>query len=600
MKTARQSSDAVVTGNLARISNECDSSTTRELRRLRAQAVITSLASRGRALDGIPELLADADGLEAELQIIADALRRVVAGQSISIAILPDGAAKDSTKLTVLVSTREPGSSGWPAEELAQLALARWLKRPASSRAWISSEGCTVLPIVYQRECVGTVSIEHGDLGMPTDARLRDLGNLIGLAALTIAHHRLKSESTRRLAEMAALRQVGQVVSAGLSADRVLDGIFVASAEILSFDTASLFVVDTDQGILRLAASRNIPAEIARNCQFQIGEGVVGWVIAQARPAIVPDTLKDERFALSSGPRRRRAHSLLVVPLRMRGEVIAAVSFARHQPNAFSDHDLELAEVIATYAAQALEHARLTKTAAEVDSLRQGAELLSSISHDVRAPLSLIKVVVGLLRHEFPSMDAQQLDLLNKIGRASDQLGKMINAALETSRLESNLLKLSPEWLRLRELVDDVTTALTWKVSAKQKLVIDVPVDLDVWCDPTQLHRVLSNLVDNAIKYSPNGGDVTIRGWREEDGLLISVSDHGMGIDEDQVGQVFERYYRGAGEASASTGFGLGLYICKRIVEAHHGAIRAESRLGVGSTFTIWIPADESPVTDLG
>ena len=93
---------------------------------------------------------------------------------------------------------------------------------------------------------------------------------------------------------------------------------------------------------------------------------------------------------------------------------------------------------------------------------------------------------------------------------------------------------------------------------------------------------------------------MTIRGWREEDGLLISVSDHGMGIDEDQVGQVLERYYSGAGEASASTGFGLGLYICKRIVEAHHGAIRAESRLGVGSTFTIWIPADESPVTDLG
>lgn len=585
---------------LSRIA-EADLAFVQALGRLRAQEFVAPPQdSRGRAIDGIPELLANATSLEAELQIIADALFRVVSCRCLAIYTLADsypseearhdGPSFDSSRLTPVVKAGDVIEGEWPAEELVQLGVRHWVER-TDLTPWIAGVGATVLPVIFRSQCVGAVAISHGEAGMPADARLRDLGNLLGLAALTIGNHRLTVSGHRRIAELHALREVGRVVGVELSTDRILDGIFEASAKILSYDTASLFVVDHEAGELRLEASKNIPAEIASASRFKIGEGVIGWVIAQDRPATVPDTLEDDRYKLA-GSGKRRAHSLLVVPLRMRGQVIAALSFAKHRRNAFVPHDLELAEVIAAYAAQALEHSRLAKTASEVETLRQGSELLSSISHDIRAPLSMIRFVIGTLKHEFPDMDPHQIDHLNKISRASDQLGRMINAVLETSRLEANLLSLKREKVSLLELVETVTSSLAWRASDRHELVIEVPDELSINADVSQIERVLSNLVDNALKYSPNGGEVTVRAWSEDGGIFIAISDQGVGIEEASLSQVFERYYR-TNDAPEGTGYGLGLYICKRIIEAHGGAVRADAKPGQGSTFTIWLPLDE-------
>lgn len=547
--------------------------------------------SRGRAIDGLPELLAQASGLETEMQTIADTALRVLACRSVAIYALADDEPRGQTRLAPLATAGTVDRFRGPGVGLAHLAVSHWLSHSTDVCGWISGQGVTILPILYQRECVGAVAVQHGEQGMPADARLRDLGNLIGLAALAIANHRLRAEGRRRIAELRGLQEIGRITGIGVSAESMLDGIFEASTSILSYDTASLFVVDEANGVLRLSASRNIPPEVARRSQFRIGEGIVGWVIAQDRPAIVPDTLRDARFRLA-GVRRRRPHSLLVVPLRMHGQVIAALSFARHSPNAFTDHDLSLAEVIAGYAAHAMEHAHLAKTVAEVQSLRQGAELLATISHDVRAPLSLIRVVVDLLREHMPNMDAQQLELLDTMARASDQLGKMINAVLETSRLEASLLRLEPEPVCLAELAQEVVTALSWRAGSEHRLLVNVPPALLVYADPTQLHRVVSNLVDNAIKYSPGGGDVVVQAREGDGGVLVSVADQGVGIAREHLSQVFERFYRAPQTSTASESFGLGLYICKRIVEAHGGRIWVESCPNCGSTFTFWLPSE--------
>lgn len=560
----------------------------RRLARQRAQALELPRDSRGRAIDGIPELLADSEGLDEELRVIAEALRRVVGSHGLALYVLEADDEAIPPRVVVGALAGDYALGHELVAEAVPVAVERWGGRTEASGDLLPVDGGTVLPIRYRGECVGALAIEHGEEGLPGGARLNDIGNLLGLAALTIANHRLRRDGSRRLAEIQALREVGRIVGVGPSAVSVLEGIFGAAAEILSYDTASLFVVDEAEGVLRLAASRNISPAAARRSRFRIGEGVVGWVIAQERPATVPDTLKDARYQLA-GTRRRKPHSLLVVPLRARGRVIAALSFSRHHPNAFSSHDLDLAEVIAAYAAQALEHSRLAKAAAEAESLREGAELLASISHDIRGPLNMMRVVTDLLQRQFPTLDAQQTELLSQIAAASEQLGSMINAALETSRLEASLAALEPTRVRLAELAHSVVSGLAWRAGSQHRLVLDVPPALEVEVDPTQFYRVLANLVDNAIKYSPGGGEVVVRGRRCAEGVRIGVSDQGVGIDPAHVGRLFERFYRPPGHSRPDS-FGLGLYICKRIVDAHSGTIGVESAPGRGSEFVVTLP----------
>lgn len=550
-------------------------------------------APRGRAIDGLPEQIAGADDLGTRLRIIADAIGRVTGCEGLALYALAEGDAAASSHLEPVALSGSATRHALPEHALVQRVAASWLRMPPEPTTRVSSGNVTIMPILYLRECVGVVVLDHGDDALPADNRLLDLGNLVGLAALAIADHRLRAEGRRMLEELRAIRGIGQAVSSVPTVGDTLDVIFAASAEILAFDTASLFVIDEEMGELRIARSRNLPPEIVARCRFRIGEGIVGWVVAQNQPAVVPDTLQDIRFKLS-GSRRRRGHSLLVVPLRLNGRVIAALSFARHRPNAFGPRDLELAEVIAAYAAQSLEHARLAKAAAEVETLRQGAELLAGVSHDIRAPLTLIRVVVGLLHHQFPDADARQTELLQTISRAANQLGNLVNAVLETSRLDASLTKLKAESVRVASLAETAFATLSWRATDRHKLTSDIPSDLAVTGDATQLQRVLTNLVDNALKYSPDGGAISIRAGAAGDHAEIVVADEGVGIPADRQARIFEQFQRGADGIASRESFGLGLYVCRRIVEAHGGSIDVASEVGQGSRFTVRLPLAEA------
>ena len=545
-------------------------------------------APRGRAIDGLPERMADAGDLDTRLGIIAEAVARVVGCRGLAIyAVLVNNPTAGRFEPVAFAGCAS--ATRLPEHALVERVAASWLREPPDAASRVSSGHVTIMPILYLRECIGAMAIDHGEAGLPSDNRLRDLGNLVGLAALAIADTRLRAEGRRLIEELRAIRGIGQAVSAVPTVGDTLDVIFDASAEILDFDTASLFILDEDEGELRLARSRNLPTQVAARCRFRIGEGIVGWVVAQDQPAIVPDTFRDIRFKLA-GSRRRRAHSLLVVPLRLNGRVIAALSFARHRTNAFDQRDLALAEVVAAYAAQALEHSRLTKAAAEVETLRQGAELLAGVSHDIRAPLTLIRVVVELLRHQSPDADERQAELLQTISRAANQLGNLVNAVLETSRLDASLSKLQPEPVRIATLADTAYATLSWRATDRHHLTTEIPSDLAVVGDGTQLQRVLTNLVDNALKYSPAGGEVVIRAARVDDWVEIVVSDEGIGIPAEKQDRVFDQYRRGVEDAASKDSFGLGLYVCKRIVEAHGGIISVTSAPGRGSAFSVRLP----------
>lgn len=491
---------------------------------------------------------------------------------------------REASRLRLLASAGKPAQPS--LAEVARLAAIR-LEVDDPLTPWSFRNGLVVAPISYGAERLGALALWPAEADADDDERRqRRVQGVAAAIGTMLACGRLEAEAELQRAELRALEEIGRVVERTATTEGILEGIFEASVRSLRCDTASLFVVDERGESLQMIAGRNMPEGVIHKRQFRMGEGVAGWVAAQNRSAVVADVSEDPRYSQPEsgldGPR-----SLLVVPLRLRGKVIATLCFARQGANAFASPDLELAEKIAVYTAQALEHARLSKLQAKAQSLELRFETLSAVSHDIRTSLTYVKLAAKLAQHS--PTEEQRDDLLAQIIDRVDQIGALINAGLEASRLESQLTRLHITSVPLRALVDEVLEELSPTLGPQHRLKVDIPDDLEIRTDPMQMRRVLANLVDNAIKYSPKGGDVVISGRATADGTLVSVRDEGVGIAPEHLGHVFEQFYR-TPEVSSSPGFGLGLYTCRRIIEAHGGRIQAESTPGRGSTFWFAVP----------
>jgi signal transduction histidine kinase len=218
---------------------------------------------------------------------------------------------------------------------------------------------------------------------------------------------------------------------------------------------------------------------------------------------------------------------------------------------------------------------------------------LGGVAHDIRNPLSALKMATDLLPPDRPLLPEPRLrQLVARIGRQIGRLERMVHDFLDASRIESGHLELQAEDCDVRELVR-VTLDLfeAAAAAASHRLVMTAPDEpVRARCDPMRIEQVLTNLVNNAIKYSPSGGAVRVAIARRSDTVVITVADEGMGMSADEIDHVFDPFRRGAGAGAGVPGAGLGLFVARRIVEAHGGEIAIESTQGTGSTFTVRLP----------
>jgi PAS domain S-box-containing protein len=227
---------------------------------------------------------------------------------------------------------------------------------------------------------------------------------------------------------------------------------------------------------------------------------------------------------------------------------------------------------------------------------RLRSEFVSTVSHEFRTPLALIKgYIATLLRQDLALGDETRKRFLRNTDEAADRLSRLIDELLSVSRIEAGRLELELQPLDLRELVAGVLERLRLEASHCQLVAQLPPQELVVQADSDKVERVLLNLLTNAIKFSPEGGTVTVEvQWaKAPPGVLISVTDQGSGIPPEHLDRVFDKFYRAGDDLVKKTkGVGLGLYICKSIVEHHGGRIWVESTPGEGSTFKFTLPQD--------
>ncbi|MBV9787564.1 MAG: HAMP domain-containing histidine kinase, partial [Chloroflexi bacterium] len=248
--------------------------------------------------------------------------------------------------------------------------------------------------------------------------------------------------------------------------------------------------------------------------------------------------------------------------------------------------------------AQAFERSRLYAAEQQARSAAQEAvhlrdAFLSIASHELKTPVTALLGYVDLLQRRAVQNGAQERDLrsIRIIHDQAWRLTNLIGSLLDISRIETGQLRLDPAPLDLRALVEQIIGEME-PVFERYTFRYDLPIEaLIVDGDAVRLEQVLHNLFQNATRYSPAGGTVTIRLWREDQIVRLSVTDQGIGIPESALPHIFQRFFRAhTGDTHRISGLGIGLYVVKEIVELHGGVVEVASVEGVGSTFTVSLP----------
>jgi signal transduction histidine kinase len=337
------------------------------------------------------------------------------------------------------------------------------------------------------------------------------------------------------------------------------------------------------------------------------GEGIIGQVISTGYPALMSNVgtvghSKHEDVTSYHAPTGQLA-SLLILPLRTRREMLGALVIAANDPERrMTDDKLPLAEVLAERAALAIENAKLYTEQVEArrkveDLSRLKDEFLSIASHELRTPVTSIKGYTQLAKSLIRENDLETSEEYLAIALDQiDRMSRLILELLDVSRIETGRLEIRRDAIHWPNFVRDLVHRHHTAVSDRQFHVSLPEVDAVVSGDRDRLEQVLGNLIENAVKYSPDGSDISVSVETRNDQVVTSVCDRGIGIPTDELGQVFERFHRGRQVSSTNYGgLGLGLYITKQIVERHGGSIWVESKEGAGTTFYFSLPAAVVP-----
>jgi signal transduction histidine kinase/DNA-binding response OmpR family regulator len=333
--------------------------------------------------------------------------------------------------------------------------------------------------------------------------------------------------------------------------------------------------LDPDE-IVRAAAALPVPA-LADVCEVtvELAEGAL-------------------RARWGEAPREGAA---LDLPLRARGRWLGRLHL-RRRAGVFSTHAARLAGELAQRTGQALENALLYREAQE--AIRMRDEFISIASHELRTPLTALTLQARMLCKpvaERATLDADVARRAQSIARQVERMSRLVSNLLDVTRLRVNRLELEREPCDLTEVAEEVTGRFAEELTAVgRRIAVVAPGPLVGFWDRARLEQVVANLVSNAIRYGARGPvEVSLREAAEE--IALAVRDEGRGIGVDERARIFDRYERGR-NAQGGGGLGLGLYVVRRIVEAHGGRIAVESEPGRGSTFTVTLPRGEAEAAE--
>jgi predicted ATPase/signal transduction histidine kinase len=459
------------------------------------------------------------------------------------------------------------------------------------------------LPLVYQGRLSGALYLERRDMaGAFNTVRVELLGLLSTQAAIAIESARFLAQehAARAAAEEAGRRsaflaEASALLSESLDHERVL----ARFAKLAVPGFADWCVIDLiHDGELRRVASEH--ADVDKQPLLakveRCGDRLRARVLETRAPVLLPEVTEATLRPLCDGAEHVRLvqalgmRSAIAAPLVAHGNLLGVISLARAQARYFEQADLESVQDIADRAAIAIEHAQLYRQAQEAIRLRD--EFFCVAAHELNTPIAVLMLNLGSLS-KLSSTDSRNAAMRTKLvalaAHQGQRLTRLVRDMLDVTRLERGLLQQHAEAVDLAGLARDVIAGFSSQLAAARcdvSLEAEAPVQ-GHW-DPMRIEQVVLNLLSNAAKFGA-GKPIAVRVAAIESRARLSITDHGIGIEPSLQARIFDPFER-AVSAKHYGGLGLGLYICRRIVEAHGGSIRVASRPGCGATFVVDLP----------
>jgi PAS domain S-box-containing protein len=370
-----------------------------------------------------------------------------------------------------------------------------------------------------------------------------------------------------------------------LDVDRVLWVAVETLVEQFDAALARIWLREPQPDRLRLRASAGLSRRVAGSPREHIDVAThpfkLGLVARTRRPFTKNGLSGDPQFD-QEWVKRERIEAAAALPLLVAGDLEGVlVAFFRQT---LDQEAFEALSMLAALVSTAVNDATLYDRAQR--ALQARDEILGVVSHDLRGPLSVIEMGATSL---FKKGRADEAEVVLRIQRAGERMRVLIRDLIDAAALETGRLRIEPVEQAVGPLVSEAMDLMRPLADEKGvRLTAEVAAPgAEVVCDRARIVQVFSNVVGNAIKFTKEGGAVTVRALEDDHSVEFAVADTGCGIAEEELPHVFDRYWKGRGSV---TGVGLGLAIAKGIVEAHHGTIHAESTLGAGSTFVFDLP----------
>ena len=414
-------------------------------------------------------------------------------------------------------------------------------------------------------------------------------------AAMERAHEaeHFRDELGRRADLLDAANRCARALGSSLEIEEAFGAFIRELRGLIPFDRTAIIL--SEQGHIRVMATAGHKHDEVLRPGEALPSGALVETVMSTGETVYRRDMSDHKHPEEVTLTEIGLHSRIAAPLLLGVRPIGMLAILRREPDAFGPDEIELATLLGRLVATGVQNIRAYSAEREtVEELRRlsalRADFVSLVSHELRSPMAAVIGAARTLQGRWRELSPQQrASFLALISDETARLATLIGDVLDTSRIEAGTFTYSFSDVDLADLVRETVAAMA--LGQDEVLVVAQAPDTvpAVRADRERLKQVLMNLVENAVKYSPAGGEVEVHAWAENGLVLVAVEDQGPGIPREQQGLIFEKFGR-ANVGGGKPGSGLGLFIARSIAEAHGGSLKVRSAPGQGSTFTLELP----------
>jgi len=478
----------------------------------------------------------------------------------------------------------------------------RWFKGSDESTGFIT-RALMVVPLRRGEHNVGAIEVINKRDGTTFDDDDQNLLTAFaGQAAVAIENARLYTQTDQALAarveELSIMQRIDRELNTALDVKRVM-GLTLDWAMRSTGASAGSVGIVTEDGIHIIATEGyGDTVELLQDKPLPLDEGIMGRVVHTGEINLVPDVTQDPDYRGILETTR----SQLTIPIKREQEVVGLINLESPEVETFKDEQVTFVIRLMDHASVAITNARLF---AEVEAANIAkSEFVSFVAHELKTPMTSIRGYADLLLGgAVGSVNDMQKQFLGTIRGNVERMATLVSDLADIARIESGRMRLEQKSIPVQTVIDDVVRTTSALIDGKkQKLTLNIVPDLpNIWADYTRAAQVLTNLVSNAYKYTPEGGEIVLSVTKEDNHwdpegapevIYLAVKDNGIGIAPEDQAKLFQKFFRAEDRVARemAPGTGLGLNIVKNLVELQGGRIGFESEFRKGSTFHFTLP----------